>query len=144
MTTFVRPTVAAFSILLLGALAQPVTAAAISFTGDLRTDATFTDCGSGCTLGPGNTNGEYAQYAAVVRTFNVASTSLMQGITFSYGGGINGAGTTILEGGLEPYLTLFDSGGHFVASTFSGTTCPPGASCLLNAEHRPNYPPSPL
>src|SRR5882762_4169637 len=118
MTTFVRPTVAAFSILLLGGLVQPVTAAAISFTGDLRTDATFTDCGSGCTLGPGNTNGEYAQYAAVVRTFNVASTSLMQGITFSYGGGINGAGTTILEGGLEPYLTLFDSGGHFVASTF--------------------------
>src|SRR5712691_10218009 len=87
MTTFLRLALAAFSVLLLGALVQPVTAAPISFTGDLRTDATVTDCGSGCTLGPGNTDGEYAQYAAVVRSFNVASTSLMHGMTFSYGGG---------------------------------------------------------
>src|ERR1035438_8488936 len=41
----------------------------LSFTGNLRTDATFTSCGSGCTLGPTNSDGDYAQYAAVVRDF---------------------------------------------------------------------------
>ena len=102
-------------------------AATLSFTGDLRTDATVTSCGSGCTLGPSNTDAEYAQYAAVVRTFNVAAPSGMTAITFSYGGGTNGAGSLIPQGGLEPYLSLFDSGGNVLASTYFGTTCPPGA-----------------
>src|SRR5437879_6498129 len=117
MSTFIPQSAAALSVLLLGVWVQPVTAGPISFTGNLRTDATFTNCGSGCTLGPGNTDGEYAQYAAVVRTFHVASASPMQAITFSYGGGVNGAGTTILQGGLEPYLSLFDAGGVFLGST---------------------------
>jgi hypothetical protein len=99
----------------------------ISYTGDLRTNATFTSCGPGCTLGPGNTDGDYAQYAAVVESFTVPSLSTMQAITFSYGGGTNGAGTMIAQSGFEPYLSLFDSGGNFLASTFLGTTCPAGA-----------------
>jgi hypothetical protein len=109
-----------------GAVAQA--AAVFSFTGDLRADATFTSCGMGCTLGPANTDADYAQFAAVVRTFSVASPSMMDAITFSYGGGINGAGMTIAQGGFEPYLSLFDSGGNFLASTFFGTTCPAGAN----------------
>jgi hypothetical protein len=125
MTSFIRPTVTTLALILLGYSVQPVFAD--SFAGNLRTDATFTSCGAGCMLGPGNTDAEYAQYAAVVRTFNVASPSLMQAITFSYGGGVNGAGITILQGGLEPYLSLFDAGGTFLASTYFGTTCPPGA-----------------
>lgn len=85
------------------------------------------DCGTGCALGASNSGGDFAQYAAVVRTFNVGTTSLMSAVSFSYGVGINGAGTTVLQGGLEPYLSVFDSGGNFLASTFFGTTCPTGA-----------------
>lgn len=98
-----------------------------SFTGNLRTDATFVSCGEGCTLGPANPDSDYAQWAAVVRDFHVTNASAMQAITFSYGGGVNGAGMTIAEGGFEPYLSLFDAGGHFLASTFFGTVCPAGA-----------------
>jgi hypothetical protein len=109
-------------------LAPAVSAETISFTGDLRADATFTSCGAGCTLGSANTDADYAQWAAVVETFTVVAPSAMQAVTFSYGGGVNGAGTTIPQGGFEPYLSLFDSGGTFLASTFFGTTCPAGAN----------------
>ncbi len=100
----------------------------ISFTGDLRVDATFVSCGSGCTLGAGNSDSDYAQWAAVERGFTVATSSLAQAITFSYGGGTNGNGMAIGAGGFEPYLSLFDASGNFLASTFFGTTCPPGAN----------------
>lgn len=100
----------------------------ISFTGNLRDNATVIDCGSGCTLGPSNTDGDYAQWAAVVDNFTVSTTSAMEAITFSYGGGVNGAGQTIAEGGFEPYLSLFDASGNFLSSTFFGTTCPAGAN----------------
>jgi hypothetical protein len=99
----------------------------ISFTGNLRTDATFLSCGSGCTLGPSDADGDFAQWAAAVRDFHVGTASTMQGITFSYGGGTDGLGTVVAQGGFEPYLSLFDSSGDFLASTFLGTTCPPGA-----------------
>ncbi len=99
-----------------------------SFTGDLRTDANLTGCGDGCTLGGANTDGDYAQWAAVIRDFHVGSPSLTTTVSFSYGGGTNGAKAVIPEGGFEPYLSLFDAGGDFLASTFSGTTCPAGAN----------------
>jgi hypothetical protein len=67
----------------------------VSFTGDLRTDATLLSRGFGCTLGPGNSDGDFAQWAAVLRDFTVSSASAMQAVTFSYGGGINGQGTVI-------------------------------------------------
>jgi len=98
-----------------------------SFTGNLRTDANVTGCGDACTLGGANSDGDYAQWAAVVRDFHVSSPSTMTAITFSYGGGTNGHGTIIPQGGFEPYLSLFDASGDFLASTFSGTTCPAGA-----------------
>ncbi|HLK19532.1 MAG TPA: DVUA0089 family protein [Bryobacteraceae bacterium] len=100
----------------------------ISFTGNLRNDANVIACGSGCTLDASNTDADYAQWAAVVDSFAVGTTSQMSAITFSYGGGVNGAGTPIAQGGFEPYLSLFDSSGNFLASTFLGTTCPPGAN----------------
>jgi hypothetical protein len=108
----------------LGSIAS---AGVISFTGDLRTDATFISCGTGCTLGPANTDADFAQWAAVVNTFHFGTLSTMQAITFSYGGGTNGAGAIIAQSGFEPYLSLFDAAGNFLASTFSGTLCPPGA-----------------
>src|ERR1700730_11697578 len=112
---------------------QPATAAKISFTGNLRADANGLDCGSGCTLGPSDLDSDYAQFAAVVKNFNVPTASLMTAITFSYGGGVNGTGATILQGGFEPYLSLFDSSGNFLASTFSGTACPPGSNTNTNS-----------
>jgi hypothetical protein len=54
----------------------------------------------------------------------------MQAITYSYGGGTSKTGPVVLAGGLEPYLSLFDAGGDFLASTFSGTTCPAGANTV--------------
>ena len=113
------------------ALAAAVTlhanASTISYVGNLRTDANVTSCGAGCTLGSANTDADYAQYAAVVDTFNVASTTSVYAQSFSYGGGTNGNGAVIAGGGLEPYLSLFDSAGNFLESTFYGTTCPTGA-----------------
>lgn len=76
----------------------------LSFTGDLRINATFTDCGTGCTLGPANSDADYAQYAAVVESFNVAASSSMNAITFSYGGGTKGAGKSVAQGEFETYL----------------------------------------
>jgi hypothetical protein len=100
----------------------------LSFSGDLRADATVVACGSGCTLGAGNSDSDYAQWAAVERDFTVAASSMVQAISFSYGGGTNGNGTAIAPGGFEPYLSLFDASGNLLASTFFGITCPPGAN----------------
>lgn len=97
-------------------------ATVLSFTGNLGTDATFLP------PVPSPTDGDYAQWAAVVEPFHVSTTSTMEAITFSYGGGTNGNGAVIAEGGFEPYLSLFDAAGNFLASTFYGTTCPAGAN----------------
>jgi hypothetical protein len=117
-----------FKILLLGISAGTVQAATFYFVGDLRADANFTSCGDQCTLGAGNSDGDYAQWAALAVNFNVPVTSQMSAITFSYGGGVNGNGTVIAPNGFEPYLSLFDPSGTFLASTFFGTTCPVGAN----------------
>jgi hypothetical protein len=108
--------------------AAAVQAGVISFTGDLRTDATFSACGSGCTLDAGSTDADYAQWAAFEGSFNVPVSSLMTAVSFSYGGGTNGNGAAIARDGFEPYLSLFDASGNFLASTFFGTTCPAGAN----------------
>jgi hypothetical protein len=104
-----------------------------SFTGNLRTDATFISCGSGCTLGSGNSDSAYAQWAAVERNFTLAASSTVQAMSFSYGGGANGKGVAIGPGGFEPYLSLFDASGTFLASTFFGITCPSGASTNIGS-----------
>jgi PEP-CTERM motif len=101
----------------------PAHAGTISFTGDLATDATFLP-----PFSPPYVDGDYAQDAAVVQLFHVTTSSSMQAITFSYGGGVNGAGSTITASGFEPYLSLFDAAGNFLASTFFATTCPAGAN----------------
>src|SRR5215471_3925002 len=116
------------TIVLLGLSAGTVQGAMLHFVGDLRTDATFTTCGALCTLGPGNTDADYAQWAAVERDFTVPSTSTVNIVTFSYGGGGNGNAQVEAQGGFEPYLGLFDASGNFLASTLFGITCPPGAN----------------
>jgi hypothetical protein len=117
-----------FKLALLAISAVAAHAGVISFVGNLRTDANFTACGDLCTLGAGNTDGDYAQWAAFSANFAVPVTSTMTGISFSYGGGTNGNGALIAQNGFEPYLSLFDGSGNFLASTFFGTTCPVGAN----------------
>jgi hypothetical protein len=109
--------------------AAPNLAANVLFySGNLRTNATVTDCGTGCSLGAGDSDLSYAQWAAVVETFTVDSTTTMEAITYGFGGGTSLTGAIVSPGGLEPYLSLFDSGGNFLASTYFGTTCPAGAN----------------
>ncbi len=81
-------------------------------------------------MGSSNTDGDYAQWAAVVDTFVVTTTTTMEAITYSYGGGTSKTGAVVAAGGLEPYLSLFDSSGNFLASTYYGTTCPAGAGTV--------------
>jgi len=100
----------------------------IFYSGNLRTDATVTDCGQGCTLGPGDTDDDYAAWAAVLLNFTVAAPGSVQAITYSFGSGTSIQGNVVGPGGFAPYLSLFDSSGNFLASTFFGTTCPAGAN----------------
>lgn len=114
--------------LLLG-LASSLPADVIFFSGNLETNATVTACGSGCTLNPiTDTPSDYAQWAAVVYDFHVATTTSMEAITYSYGGGTSLTGASVPPGGFTPYLSLFDASGNFLASTYNGTYCPPGAN----------------
>jgi hypothetical protein len=85
---------------LAGAWLASARANTISSTGDLRSDATLLSCGLGCTLGPGDSDSDFAQWAVVVRDFRVSTASTMQAI-FSYGGGVNGQGEVIGQGGFE-------------------------------------------
>ncbi len=96
-------------------------ASTVSFVGNLGTDANA-GCEAGC-----STDDEFVQFGAVIDSFTVGTTSTMQAVTFSYGGGVNGNGQSIAEGGFAPYLSLFDGSGNFLASTYFGTTCPSGA-----------------
>lgn len=96
-------------------------AATISYVGNLETD-----CDYGCdNLG---TEGDYAQFAVALESFTLAAPSSVVAVSFSYGGGTNGNGALIAAGGFEPYLSLFDSAGNFLASTYFGETCPAGAA----------------
>jgi hypothetical protein len=119
--------VAAFVVL--GA-APHLSANILFYSGNLKTDATVNGCGSLCTLGPGDSDANYAQWSAVVETFTVYSTTNMEAITYGFGGGTSLTGANVGAGGLEPYLSLFDSSGNFLASTYFGTTCPVGANTV--------------
>ena len=110
-------------------LATSVKADVLFFSGDLRSDATFTSCGSGCTLGPGNTDSDYANWAAATYDFVVTTASTVQVVTYGYAGGTSLTGAIVSPGGLEPYLSLFDSSGNFLTSSFT-ETCPATANTL--------------
>lgn len=123
-----RIAAAALSVAALMLFPASASANVIFVSGNLRTNANVITCGAGCTLGPSNSDGDYAVWAAVVTDFTVSTTTTMQAITYSYGGGTSLTGAPVSAGGLEPYLSLFDAGGNFLASTLFGTTCPPGAN----------------
>lgn len=110
-------------------LATSAKADVLFFSGDLRSDATVIGCGSGCTLGPGNTDSDYANWAAATYDFVVTTASTVQVVTYGYAGGTSLTGAIVSPGGLEPYLSLFDSSGNFLTSSFTGT-CPATANTL--------------
>jgi hypothetical protein len=116
-------------VLLLAAPATSSAATVLFYSGDLRSDANVTSCGPSCVLGVSDSDAGYAQYAAVVETFTVSNTSSIDAITYSFGGGQSQTGTAVAEGGFEPYLSLFDGSGNFLASTFSAA-CPAGANTV--------------
>jgi len=93
------------------------------YSGDLRTNGNVLDCGAGCTLGASNTDGDYAQWAAVTYNFTVTTATTIQAITYSYGGGTSLTGALVAPGGLEPYLSLFDGSGNFLTSSY-GSSAP--------------------
>jgi hypothetical protein len=111
-----------FAVFLLLAVGPGLHAATLFFSGDLRTD------GTGCPLSC-SVDSDYAQYAAVIDAFTVSTASTMHAVTFGFGGGTSGTGAIAVPGGFEPYLSLFDSSGSFMTSTFDpATTCPVGAN----------------
>jgi len=114
--------------LILALPSSSLMAETIFFSGNLETNANVTACGPGCTLSPAtNTIYDYATWAAVVYDFTVYTATTMEAITYSYGGGTSLTGVEVAAGGLEPYLSLFDSAGDFLDSTYFATTCPTGA-----------------
>lgn len=128
-TFSVAPFARAWFALAFGAalVCSSAAASTISYVGDLRSDATFLP------PDPDPGDAEFAQWAAVVKTFHLSTLSSVTATTFGYGGGTNGNGASIAAGGFEPYLSLFDAAGNFLASTFSGVTCPPGAGSYNGA-----------
>jgi hypothetical protein len=116
----VRPLFGAIltALLVLGHASQAA-ATTISFTGDLRSDANIVGCGGLCTLDLVNDDDPtIAQWAARSESFTLLAPATGYAVTFSSGGGTNGAGTAIAAGGFQPYLSLFDDAGNFLASTY--------------------------
>jgi hypothetical protein len=99
--------------------ASVASAVPLSFTGTLGIDGTVFGC-------PCADDGEAAQWAASVHSFVVPAPAWVSAITFSNGGGTNGAGQAIAPGGFQPYLSLFDGADVFLASTLVGITDPGG------------------
>ena len=61
--------------------------------------------------------------------FRLVSTPPDQSGHFGWGGGTSATGAAVAGGGLEPYLSLFDSAGNFLASSFN-SGCPPGGNFI--------------
>src|SRR5262245_24999020 len=119
LRSFCRLRASLLAACLIVAIGQPPARSVLWFLSViLRTDATVLDCGPACTLGPFDTDGDFAQWAAVVTNFTLSTAGTVQAITYSYGGGISLGGHAVAAGGFEPYLSLFDSSGNFLSSTF--------------------------
>ena len=127
--TYFLAKVSAVVVLLVAASATARADVVTYYSGDLRTNGNVLDCGAGCTLGASNTDGDYAQWAAVTYNFTVTTATTIQAITYSYGGGTSLTGALVAPGGLEPYLSLFDGSGNFLTSSY-GSSCPAGAGTI--------------
>lgn len=57
--------------------------------------------------------------------FNLDAPSAVTLLTYSYGGGTNGAGEVIPAGGFEPVISLFSNSGTFLVGSGPDGSCPP-------------------
>lgn len=72
---------------------------------------------SGTLSSPTTQSGTLASESQILEdSFSVSSYSRVTAFTTSYGGGTNLDGSTTAAGGLQPNLTLYTSGGQYVAS----------------------------
>jgi hypothetical protein len=118
-----------FLLLFSASFAAPARADVLFYSGNLRSNANITGCGPGCTLDPINdSDATWAQWGAFSTNFVLNNPFDVTAVTYSYGGGASLTGPIVLAGGFEPYFSLFDGSGNFLASTFLGVTCPPGAN----------------
>lgn len=102
----------------------------IFYSGDLRANGNITGCGLGCTLAPGDSDSTWAQWSCASIPFTLVSPTAVYALTFGFAGGVSLTEPVVAAGGLEPYLSLFDSAGNFLTSTYNGITCPPGAGSV--------------
>jgi hypothetical protein len=112
------------------ALAAPAFGDTTFYSGNLRTNGNITTCGAGCALSPSDSDAAWAQWAGYSVSFDLTAAADVTAITYGYGGGTIATGPTVSAGGFEPYLSLFDSSGNFLDSTYDGTTCPAGAASV--------------
>ena len=56
----------------------------------------------------------------IILGFSLTAPGTVTLRTFGYAGGINGAGSTVVGGGFDPLLTLFDGAGNFLVSNNDG------------------------
>ena len=56
----------------------------------------------------------------IILGFSLTAPGTVTLRTFGYAGGINGAGSTVVAGGFDPLLTLFDGAGNFLVSNNDG------------------------
>jgi len=123
------PMHAARALILITAL-TPAYGTTLFFSGNLRSNADIFACGVLCNLTPADSDATWANWAAYSAPFTIYSSAAVQAITFGFAGGTSQTGAVVAAGGLEPYLSLFDSSGDFITSTYFGTTCPAGAGSV--------------
>jgi hypothetical protein len=73
---------------------------------------------------------------AFITSFTLLAPSAVTIQTWSFGGGVNAAGTSIAPGGFDPYVSLFNGAGpaaSFLASNDDGL-CPPGHASEVCAD----------
>src|SRR5450756_1101533 len=87
----------AFGVILAFLLCGPLWADTVSFQGHFAADDTLQ-----------------------MFTVNLAGPGTVTFQTFGYAGGINGAGDSIVAGGFDPVLTLFDGAGNFLVTNNDG------------------------
>lgn len=119
-----------FKTVLLASALSTAYGSTIFYSGDLRANATITNCGGVCMLTPGDSDATWAQWTGISIPFTLLTPTSVNAITFGFGGGISATGSVVVVGGFEPYLSLFDSTGEFVTSTYNGINCPAGAASV--------------
>ncbi len=65
--------------------------------------------------------------------FTISSTTTVTTVTYSYAGGTNQASTSIPQGGFDPFLAIFDSGGNLVQENDDGTCGQVGTDSVTGA-----------